>query len=88
MPSPSYVTTGDDPYPATRRSAVGSGGAELVEPAYRKASRATSSPRLLSAETWKSPNRVFSGYGPYEPMRGSRRIASAAMMALMALRGV
>src|SRR5256885_61561 len=39
MPSPSYVTAGDDPYPATRRSAVGSGAqvgaVELVHDAWQ-----------------------------------------------------
>ena len=42
---------------------------------------------IPSAETWKSPKRVL-GYGPYDRIRGRRRIASAAMIALIAFRGV
>ena len=71
-----------------RWSAAASGGFALVELVYMNASRATSSPRSPSYEMWKSPNRVFLGYAPYDCIRGRRRIASAAMIALIALRGV
>ena len=43
---------------------------------------------IVERLTRKGPKRWFCGYAPYRSPRGRRRMASAAMMPLIALRGV